>query len=50
MANIAMILCCNVAGQFLPYALSNIQRRQQKTEWSDSLPPGSDVYMHWESS
>jgi hypothetical protein len=49
-ANITMIFSCNVAGQFMPYALSNVQRRQQETDCGDSLPLGSDVYVGWKSS
>lgn len=49
-ANITEIISCNVAGQFMPYALSNVQRRQQETDCGDSLPLGSDVYVGWKSS
>lgn len=49
-ANITVILRCNVPGQFMPYAPSIIHRRQQETDCGDSLPPGSDVCVHWKSS
>lgn len=47
--NISLIACCNAEGTFLPPVLI-LKGKYKKPEFSEGLPPGSDVFMNPKSS
>ncbi|CAH2091298.1 unnamed protein product [Euphydryas editha] len=47
--NVTVIACCSAEGQFLPPVLI-FKGKNKKPEFTEGLPPGSDVYMNQKSS
>lgn len=47
--NISLIACCNAEGTFFPPVLI-IKGKYKKPDFTDGLPPGSDVYMNQKTS
>jgi hypothetical protein len=46
---VSLIACCNAAGYFLPPVVI-MKGVNRKSEFSDGLPPGSEVYMNKKSA
>lgn len=47
--NISLICCCSAEGNFIP-PVAIFKGKNKKDEYSDGMPPGSDVYMNEKSS